>query len=149
MRWVAQKKPWWLAGIIAFSIGTICYWSDWVRFFGLYEIPPGDLIRNTGKALVGAVFLGIIFRHQRFVSCVGLLGPALIVRQYTIARDSIPGSNLYSFVIATDWVLTILITIVVLTSGATTTWLVDVKKGRKGVDEKDKKGSEGVRHQQQ
>jgi len=73
----------------------------------------------------------------------------LIVRQYTIARDSIPGSNLYSFVIATDWVLTILITIVVLTSGATTTWLVDVKKGRKGVDEKDKKGSEGVRHQQQ
>lgn len=125
-----QAPSFWLIILIAFTLSVVCYWSDWATLFKLSQVnQEGSLIKNTGKALVVGVFLGVLFRDAIGAVTLGFIVPSLVVRQIGISRDAPPDTNLLPLVVGADILLTALVVAAILIASLAARWF---KKGSRG-----------------
>ena len=130
---VSFRAPnFWLIFLIAFVFSVVCYWSDWATLFKLSQVnQEGSLIKNTGKALLGGVFLGVIFRGAVGVVIMGFIIPSLVVRQMGIFRDAPPDANLLPLVVGADFLLSFFVVASIVISSLAANWFKK-KLGGKG-----------------
>lgn len=127
-----RAPSFWLIILVTFALSVFCYWSDWATLFKLNQVDQeGSLIKNTGKALVAGVFLGVLFRNAVVAVTLGFIVPSLVVRQIGISRDAPPDTNLLPLVVGADILLSALVVAAILIASLAARWFVKRPRGDK------------------